>query len=767
MSDQTNTGSKKTESTLVRAFLLRRQNYLLLLASDLVLLTAAFVLAFVIRFDQNFYGVLVDKLPILPWILAFKLIVFHFFKLYRGMWRYTSIVDLINITKASVFSTLVIMTAILILTRFQAFSRSVFLLDGLLTLVFIGGSRAAIRLYFSSSIVASHLSFGFRNGKGAKRVLIIGAGDAGEKVLREIMDNPRMHLEVAGFIDDDSKKHEQMIHGIQVLGGMDNLSKLVREEAINEILIAMPSAVGQEMRRVVEKCKATGLPFKTLPGIREMIDGRVSLKTLRDVSYEDLFRRPEARIEVKHVSDYLRNKTVLVTGAGGSIGSELCRQICQFNPASLILLDIAEPSLFQLEMELKQEYEYLKFKVVLGSVTNRKLLEKLFLDTKPDAVFHAAAYKHVPLVELNPREGIINNLVGTRNVLDVSVENGVERFILVSSDKAVRPTNVMGASKRIAELLVQTQGHNDTVCVAVRFGNVVGSSGSVIPLFKSQIERGGPVTVTHPEITRYFMTIPEAAQLILQAASMGRGGEIFILDMGTPIKIADLAEDLIRFWGYEPGIDIEIKYTGLRPGEKLHEELITEGEGIIRTEHDQIMVLNGKLNNRDKLLKQLDELLAVADGYDPRAIKRKIKEIVPEYTPQFGDLVQPREGKEVVSILIADDDGAIRQLLRKALNANRHYLVDEAANGIEACVKLGSSPPDLLILDIFMPEMDGLEVCRTIKNTPELSGMEVMVVTGFPSDSKVKEIAEMGFAHIFPKPFKLQNFLETVDSILK
>ncbi|MBW2091846.1 MAG: polysaccharide biosynthesis protein [Deltaproteobacteria bacterium] len=609
----------------------KRPNYYLILLLDLLFFTLAYVGANLIRFEGEIPPDFFSKLPILVFVIFCKLVIFHFFRLYQGMWRYTSMVDLLNIVKASVLSTLVIMTSLLLLKDFTGLSRSVFLLDGLLTLFFIGSSRIAIRLYFSSSLSAGAFPFQGKYNQESKRVLVVGAGDAGEKVLREILDNPRHKIKVVGFVDDSPKKFGQMIHGVRVLGPIEYISQVAKKEKIDEILIALPSAAGQEMRRIVEICKESRLPFKTLPGLGEMIDGRVSLKTIRDVSYGDLLRRPEVRIETKHVSEYLNDKTILVTGAGGSIGSELCRQICRFNPAKMILLDAVEQNLFQLEMKLKQEYEYLNFNLILGNILNQKLVEKIFHEHRPHVVFHAAAYKHVPLVELNPWEGVFNNLIGTRNLIDASLEHGVERFILVSTDKAVRPSSVMGATKRIAELMVQTVEQSKTRCVAVRFGNVVGSSGSVIPLFRKQIEKGGPVTVTHPEMRRYFMTIPEAAQLILQAASMGQGGEIFILDMGTPIKVVDLAKDLIRLSGFEPDRDIEIKFIGPRPGEKLFEELITEGEGIVRTEHDHILVLNGDTIPKKKLRKQINELIDLAGNFDATAIKTKLQEILPEY----------------------------------------------------------------------------------------------------------------------------------------
>ncbi|MEE9516638.1 MAG: polysaccharide biosynthesis protein, partial [Candidatus Adiutricales bacterium] len=466
----------------------KSQNYFVLLLFDTLMIISAFVGAHVIRFEESILSTVSGNWRLLLIVVCIKLAAFHFFKLYQGMWRYTGMVDVTNVLKASIVSSLTIMTMLFLWIEFRSYSRFVLLMDWILTVFFIGGVRVAIRLYFSSSFMTNILPFPPKNNGYHKRVLIIGAGDAGEKVLREILENPRMKLNVRGFIDDNRRKHGQMIHGVQVLGSVSGLPRIVRDHKIDELLIAIPSVNGQAMRKIVETCKGARVPFKTLPGIGEIINGKVSLKTIRDVAYEDLLRRPEVRIETEFVSDYINDKTILVSGAGGSIGSELCRQICRFNPGHLILLDSGEENLFQLEIELKQKFEYLKYKVVLGNILNRDLLKEVFTNYKPDAVFHAAAYKHVPLVELNPWEGVINNLVGTQHLLDVSVDNEVERFILVSTDKAVRPTNVMGATKRIAEILIQSQNHTKTKCLAVRFGNVAGSSGSVIPLFKKQIE---------------------------------------------------------------------------------------------------------------------------------------------------------------------------------------------------------------------------------------------------------------------------------------
>jgi len=609
---------------------------------DSGLIIGAYLLAFLLRFEgeiparewQNLYSTL-------PYILVFKLFSFGFFGLYRGMYRYVSLVDLINVIKATVTSSAIIILAILFLYRFEGFPRSVFIIDWILTLVFIGGLRAGIRLFLfekERGFFPLRQVFQFRSGrvlsKPEKSLIIIGAGDAGEKMLREIRDNPRLNYYVLGFLDDDPRKQSMKIHGVPVLGPIHKIQQLASQGGIDEILIAVPSASARQMRGIIEICGKTGLKIQTTPGIGELINGKISFKSIREVSFEDLLGRDPVNLDVRTIGDYLIDKVLLVSGAGGSIGSELCRQITQFHPQNLILLDKTENNLFHLEMEFRQIFPETSITPVLGDVQNRGFLDKLFAAHRPQAVFHAAAYKHVPIVEMNPWEGVFNNIIGTRNIVEASHHYETERFIMISTDKAVRPANVMGATKRIAEMITSSYGSvNPTRFLSVRFGNVIGSEGSVVHLFKKQIERFGPVTVTHPEITRYFMTIPEACKLILQAGAMGEGGEIFILDMGTPIKIANMARDLILLSGFKPDEDIEIKFVGLRPGEKLYEELITEGEGIVRTDYEKIFVLKGNGCDRHWLNQRIEELTKLAYEQDAPGIKAKLKEIVPEYQP--------------------------------------------------------------------------------------------------------------------------------------
>ncbi len=643
------TGS--THQKNVKSNLLRR-NFLVILSVDILLLGAAWYAAHVVRFD---FAVPADMLAffkrIAPLVLAVKVCIFYFFDLYRGMWRYTSISDLLNILKAASFSSLLIICFVLFGTGFRGISRSVFVIDWCLTVLFVAGFRLSVRLYFEffsdekPSQVLARLFIGRRRVK-KKNLLIIGGGDCGEKIYREIRHNGQLGYNVVGFLDDHRAKVGMKIHGVPVLGAIENISKAARSAKADEALIAIPSATAQQMRRIVDHCKKSGLPFKTVPSMGELLNGKVSVKSIREVAYRDLLGRETVKLDEAQIAACLHGKKVLVTGAGGSIGSELCRQICRFKPKSLIVYERAESPLYELELDLKRSFGDLEIVVCLADIRDRRQLEKVFEAHRPQVVFHAAAYKHVPILELQPWKAVKNNILGTRNVVDVSKKFGAERFVFVSTDKAVRPVNVMGASKRTAELMVQNQngcGSSKTRFMTVRFGNVVGSVGSVVPLFEKQIRRGGPVTVTHPEVTRFFMTIPEACQLILQAGAMGTGGEIFVLDMGTQIKIVDLARDLIRLSGFEPDVDIQIEYIGLRPGEKLYEELITDGEDVVPTNHKKIVVLKGSQCSMERLNGSIDELSHLAHEQDGDGIKRKFQQVIPEYQPYWPNLSEKAE----------------------------------------------------------------------------------------------------------------------------
>ncbi len=655
---------KITDQVILFKSLARNPRFWLVISTDIFLLILAYYLAHVIRFADAIPGhELVPFSSLVILLVSVKIPVFYAFGLYRGMWRYTSYSDVINILKGTVCAAVIVIVILLYANRFQGYSRSVFIIDTLLTFLLITGHRVAIRYFYNNNRHGPRKLVPGKLPPRRKKLLLVGAGSSAEKVLREVQDNRELPYTAVGLVDDDPSKTGLKIHGIPVVGLISDLAEHVRRTGAQEILIAISSITGTDMQRIVNLCQETGTPFKVLPGIGEIINGKVSMKSMRDISYSDLLGREEVRLEQDKIGSYLTGKIVLVTGAGGSIGSELCCQILRFSPKLIILFDAGEENLYSIQMKLEHEHNFNNIVPVLGKVQDQGLLELVFQHYKPLVVFHAAAYKHVPLVENNPWQAIHNNVFAAQLLIETSIIHGVRRFVLVSTDKAVRPTNVMGASKRLTELLMlaygkdnwdgsfsparvrldRAAGHlrphekkspaHNTIFMAVRFGNVLGSSGSVIPLFKRQIEMGGPVTVTHPDITRYFMSIEEAAQLILQAGAMGQGEEIFILKMGEPIKIAQLARDLIKLAGREPDSEIKIKFIGLREGEKLYEELITEGEGIVETNHEKIMVLRGNGQTCADLVKGLEILQQQTKAHNSNGIKDTLQQLIPEYSP--------------------------------------------------------------------------------------------------------------------------------------
>jgi len=561
--------------------------------------------------------------------LVVRLITFYQLGLYRRFWRYASIDELSQIASAVLISTLFVWLVVTIVRALLpvALPRSIFLLDALLVLLFVGGSRFSVRL--------SAQRRKRPNGHG-RRILIVGAGDAGSMIAREIQHNPQLNLTPVGFIDDDARKHHMQIYGLPVLGGQEDLPLLVGQYQIDRVIIAMPTAPGKVIRQVATLCEKLGVETKILPGMYELVDGTVTVKQLRDVAIEDLLRRDPIQTDTAAVRDLIAGRRVLITGGGGSIGSELCRQVLRSQPKELVVLGHGENSIFEIYHELRRlNRPGTKITAVIADVRFAEQMLAIFKQYRPEIVFHTAAHKHVPLMELNPAEAITNNVLGTRNVVRAATAVGVAHFVMISTDKAVNPTSVMGASKRTAELLVhQAARQSGQAFVAVRFGNVLGSRGSVVLTFQKQIAAGGPVTVTDPEMTRFFMTIPEAVQLVLQAAVLGKGGEVFVLDMGEPVKIVDLARDLIELSGLEVGRDVEIQFTGARPGEKLYEELFVEGEQYHRTHHEKIFIAG---NASSFVPMDLDDslggLAASAARYDTEAIIRGLQNLIPEYQP--------------------------------------------------------------------------------------------------------------------------------------
>lgn len=580
----------------------KKQIWLLII--DFWLIQVALCLSFFLRFEgtlpQNFlslYGSL-----IVP-ITVFKISAFIFSNLYKKVWRYANLYELIAIIRGVTIST-VVFSGYVFFFRLNL-PRSIAILDWMITIILIGGSRFVVRMwkeYRSSNITQ----------KNARKVLIVGAGDAGEMVLKEYKKHKELNTQIVGFIDDDPAKSNLLIHDVRVLGNRNQIPQIIQRYAVDEVVIAIPSASGKEIREIHKFCSSNNVTVRILPGVFEIINGDVSLNQIREVLVEDLLGREPVKINMEEIAAYLTGKTVLITGGGGSIGSELCRQVANFKPEKLIVFDISENNVYDIDLELKDRYKHLDIVPIIGSIRDLSKLRYVFSKFKPDVVFHAAAHKHVPLMEHNSEEAVKNNIFGTRNVAMVADEFSVERFVMISTDKAVNPTNIMGATKRVAEMIIQDMSKKSkTKFVAVRFGNVLGSRGSVIPLFKKQIVQGGPVTVTHPEINRFFMTIPEASQLVIQAGALGQGGEVFVLDMGKPVKIVDLAHDLIELSGLKVGEDIEIRITGLRPGEKLYEELLSDSEGTQATKHERIYV--AKLEEIDALL--LEECLEQMNSF--------------------------------------------------------------------------------------------------------------------------------------------------------
>ncbi len=614
-----------------RVFKRRRRGVVVF--SDLVIVVFTFYLAFWIRFlDESF--LFPQYFPIfkqsLPLVVVVYFISFLLCGLYKGLWRYASINELMRILKAITLGALGVVVGMVFVLGLRDFPRSVFMIHPLLLFFGVGASRLGIRVYKK---ILPALTSGLSSHK---RVVLVGAGDAGEMMLREIQRHPQGGYKVVGFVDDNVKKINRDIHGVRILGPVNALSRIVKEKYADEIVIAISSATREEMRRIIEVCSRTNLPYKTIPSLSDVVDGKVSFNQIRKVEARDLLSREVVKLDLERISRYVSGKRILITGAGGSIGSELCRQLTRFNPQLLILFGRGEFSIYNIERELREKYSSIEVATAIGNIKDEKRTRSILGRYQPEVIFHTAAHKHVPLMEGNPCEAVKNNITGSRILMEAAEEYGVKHFVLISTDKAVNPASFMGASKRVTELLLQaTVGESKCRFSAVRFGNVLESRGSLIPLLKEQIKKGGPVKVTHPEISRYFMTTSEAAQLVIQAGAMGKGGEIFVLDMGSPIKIIDLAGDLIRLSGFEPEKDIKIEITCLRPGEKLCEELVAKNERTETTWHGKILLIKPNQMDVRELRGRVTELESLAAEEDIQGMTTKIKEIVPEFNHQI------------------------------------------------------------------------------------------------------------------------------------
>lgn len=610
--------------SLTRRRILR---WLLLWAVQIVMFVLAGLGAFLLRFDFSIPGKYRSSLPLtLALWVTVKTLTFFSLKLDRGIWRYFALTDLFRVILGNLVGSAAGWIVIAGVGP-AGFPRSVFILDLLLCLLATGGLR------IGTHILSNVHSGAYLHAPEERRALIYGAGDAGATLLHEILRNPRLAYHVCGFLDDSSYKKGLRVAGVPVMGGGEDAERLVRKHRIDLILIAIPTATGVEMTRILERCHAAGVECKTVPGLGDLIEGNSLAGQIREVAVEDLLGRTPVHLEEQPIRNAIEDRVVLVTGAAGSIGSELCRQIAAFRPAAIVGYEIAESPLFEIDREMRQTFPHVPFYPEIGSVLNRRRLDDVLRQYRPRAVYHTAAYKHVPLMEAHIFEAVENNVFGTYNVAAASQDNGVEEFLLISSDKAVRPANVMGATKRLAERIVLALQNGRTRYVAVRFGNVLGSNGSVVPIFKKQIAAGGPVTVTHPEMRRFFMTIPEACQLVLQALAVGQGGQICVLDMGQPVKIVDLARNLILLSGLRPGEDIPIEFTGTRPGEKLYEELNSLLEDTVPSGHDKIRIFMGRCEAEENLETWLDRLREICDARDVGSLVLTLKELVGDYNP--------------------------------------------------------------------------------------------------------------------------------------
>ena len=601
-----------------------------LVITDIILINGSVFLSLIMRFEINIASVPEEYIQkyivnVIPFTIV-TLIIFWCFRMYHSLWQYASIAELYKIVEACVVAEL----AHLCVTSFMGWMlpRSCYFTSGVFLIVAMSASRFMYRLL-------RQLINEYRHTSEQLKIMIIGAGEATSVLMREISNSRYLdNSKVVCIIDDDLGKVGKYIRGVKIVGTRDHIKEYARYYDIDEIIFAIPSASTKDKREILNICKETSCNLKILPGVYQMVDGEINIKDLRNVDVLDLLGRDPVKVDIESIMGYVKDKTVLVTGGGGSIGSELCRQLVSHKPKCLVIFDIYENNAYDIQQELKIKYPDANVVTLIGSIRNTSRLESVFEQYKPDIVYHAAAHKHVPLMEVSPNEAIKNNVVGTWNVAKMADKYGVKKFVMISTDKAVNPTNVMGATKRICEMIIQSFNEKSkTDFVAVRFGNVLGSNGSVIPLFKRQIEAGGPVTVTHPDIIRYFMTIPEAVSLVLQAGAYAKGGEIFILDMGEPVKIDDLAKNLIRLSGYTLGVDMEIKYTGLRPGEKLYEELLMNEEGMQDTDNKLIHIGRPIEFDKEHFFEHLEELKeeAYAETGDIRTL---IQKVAPTYHPK-------------------------------------------------------------------------------------------------------------------------------------
>ncbi len=604
--------------------------------TDLGLWGAALPLAFYLRIESAMFQHLGDIMLVTLMVLPLKAVILYILGFHLQSWTKTGLWDVVRIVQGVVASTVAFFLVLALAQNNVYVPRSVPLIEGALTILMLSSARMGVRILDEGRRRRTVNS----SARGADRVLVAGAGEAGTMLAREVSRRPESHMEIIGFLDDNASKQKKWFLGYEVLGTLSDLKKIAREYQADKVIIAMPTAPGDVVRHVVTLAQEAGITSQIMPGLYELLSGNFNIAQLRDVDVADLLRRKQVKLDLAPISEYLYERTVLVTGAGGSIGSEIVRQMAAFSPEHVLLLGRGENSIFQAEREFRSEFPSIRFTPIIADVRDRDSLEYVFRQYRPQVVFHDAAHKHVPLMESNPEQAIFNNVGGTRNLCELALEHGVERFVNISTDKSVNPSSIMGSSKRVAEHVVQraaAQAGDGQAFVSVRFGNVLGSRGSVVPMFRKQIEQGGPVTVTHPDMTRYFMTIPEASQLVLQAGGLGENGSVYVLDMGQPVKIVDLARDLIRLCGLSPDEDIEIHFTGVRPGEKLFEELLTAEEGTLATHHAKIFTARSNGLPEAEFDQMLEELFDASRQRDRDGIRQQLLRLIPTCQFTFTD----------------------------------------------------------------------------------------------------------------------------------
>jgi len=734
-----------------------------LVAADAALVSAAYVLAYLLRFDWEIppseTSIMWRSLVL---VVLTMILALHRFGLYRRVWRYTGLNDLIHLVRALTVGTLAV-GMLIFLAGFRGHSRAVLVIFYPLSLVLVGACRVGVRNLARMSATAK------RHGAPS---LVVGSGDTGEMVVREIQKNPALPYNPVGIVSDRPAELGLRIHNVPVVGNIDDIPALIADLGVKEVVIANPELSGIEFKRIAAQCAPAGVGVRVFPSARDILSGHVEVSRIRRIQIEDLLRRQAIAPNLELMATYLGGKRVLVTGAGGSIGSELCRQTCRANPALLVMVERVENSLYEIDTEIGEKFPDVARSAQLVDIRWLARMEEIVDQFRPDVVFHAAAFKHVPLMEKHPREVVLNNIVGTAMLAQLALARHVKDFVLISSDKAVNPVNIMGVSKRMTELYMQHLASGPasgrTKFLAVRFGNVLGSAGSVIPRLKRQIEQGGPVTVTHPQMTRYFMTIPEAVQLVIEAGAIADGGEIFVLNMGEPVNVVDLAKDLITLSGLKPGHDIPITFTGLRPGEKLDEELWSANENPQSTISSKITAIrpNGGVHGIANFDRHIDELAGLAERGDIAPMIDLLRAMVPEFSPQLdGPAAGVHQIGKRFRVLVADDEADMRYMLERALRRADLEVVT-ACDGADAIEKIKATRPHLVILDIMMPEIDGLAVFKRLKSEAATRNLPVMLMTAYPEfGDETKQIA-FNADDFVSKPFRLPEFVLRVKGIL-